>query len=214
MKLGVALLIVAAMAMATADIPKEEKNEVVLKKVRVETGERGTDFKLRQAYDDSQTADAGLLLPNLLPNLENNNNNNKNLEAEIHAIVDAKLTAYQKKSETAAELTAYQKKSETAAAIKSYLNSHSIRQSGMRWNVHTGNPTRISYSPAFSKTPTLAVSLSGFRTYLMKDVPKSDSIKTYASENVSSKSKSGFTISWKDEQKNIYTHGITWIACM
>jgi len=177
MKLGVALLIVAAMAMANADIPKEEKNEVVLKEVRVETGERGTDVKLRQA-DDRQA----------------------DLDAEIHAIVDAKLTAYQKKSET-------------AAAIKSYLNSHSICQSGMTWNYPWKASKTISYSPAFSKMPSLAVSLGGFRSLNMNKV-KTSYIKAFTPENVSSKSKSGFTISWKGEQHNIWSVGITWIACM
>jgi len=177
MKLGVASFIFAAMAIATADIPKEEKNEVVLKEVRAENGERGTDVKLRQA--DNRQAD---------------------LEAEIHAIVDAKLTAYQKKSET-------------AAAIKSYLDSHSICQSGMTWNYPWKPAKTISFSPAFSKTPSLAVSLAGFRSKSMDHV-KTSYIKAFTPYNVASKSKSSFTISWKGEQNNIWSVGITWIACL
>jgi len=123
--------------------------------------------------------------------------------------IESKLAAYQTKSEAASQLTAYQRKSETASAIRNYLESHHICQTGIKWNGMSSGSNTVYYSPAFSRTPSLAVSLGGFRS-----MPDVSYIKAYPSECISSKSRSSFTVSWDCQQHEMSSIGITWIACM
>jgi len=183
MKLGVALLAIAALA--TADIPEEVKNTI--------DGLEKEISKLHQANADIDSKLAAY---------------------QTKSEAASQLTAYQTKSQAASQLSAYQRKSETATAIRNYLESHHLCQAGIKWrSPSSGLKDTIYYSPSFPRTPTLAVSLGGFRSNDMSDVGDSY-IKAYPNEYISSKSRSSFTISWNSEQHEMSSIGITWIACM
>jgi len=192
MKLGVALLFFAALTQAKVTI--EEKN--IIDGLRREITKnadnlkelRAENAKLRQA--DPMRQD--------------------DIVEAVQEIVAAQLTGYQTKNEAT-----YLKKTQAAAKIKSYLESHHICQAGKKWGHPTDDDDTITYSPAFSRTPTLSVSFGGFRSAAMSSLGTgTEYIKSYPPWNVKDQTASSFKISWTGEQDNLHTHGITWIACM
>jgi len=217
MKLGVALLFFAALTQAKVTIEEKNiidglrreitKNADNLKELRAENA------KLRQA--DPMRQD--------------------DIVEAVQEIVAAQLTGYQTKSEATSQLTAYKseatsqltayqtkseasstylKKTQAEAKIKSYLESHHICQAGRTWGYFSTGDSTITYSPAFPRKPTLSVSLGGFRSSGLQGY--TGYIESYAPWNVKSETASSFEIDWSmaDNMEKLWSHGITWIACM
>jgi len=201
MKLGVALLFFAALTQAK--VPIEEGLQREIAKIREENADILKELRAEIAKLHKANAEQRIELRKA--NLRQANQPRQDdIEGAVKEIV-------------AGQLSGYLKKSQADAKIRSYLESHHLCQAGKTWDYATTTGKTITYSPAFPRTPTLSVSLGGFRSKGMSTVGDSDYdsyIKSYAPWNVESETASSFKITWNGEQKNIDNHGIAWIACM
>jgi len=211
MKLGVALLFFAALTQAK--VPIEEGLQREIAKIREENADILKELRAEIAKLHKANAEQRIELRKA--NLRQANQPRQDdIEGAVEEIVARQLSGYQKKNETTSQLTAYLKKSQADAKIRSYLASHHLCQAGKTWGYSTSNGETITYSPAFPRTPTLSVSLGGFRSKTMSEVGDSAYVKSYPPWNVESETASSFKITWSGNHENMYSDGIAWIACM
>jgi len=210
MKLGIALLVFAAMA--SAEIPIEEKNTIN----GIQREELRTDTVKLQKADAEQSIENEVKLQ------QADAVRLADFESLIADAIDSKLKAYQKKTEAASQLSAYQRKSETNGVIEKYLQRNHLCVAGTDWGGKDTNYSMkktIYFGRTFPRKPTLSVSVGGFRTDVVSGIKGTGitgQIKTYPSWTVSSvtTTTSSFIIDYSKEASNMGSIGISWIACM